>query len=105
VGETEDGKGQQGPITLSFSCPTENSQPCSLGRWMGEVKELSSRHFIYLASSNLYITCILQKREAEGQKMKCLIQDHLVASGKFGILNRSPFNTKDLALESHGLLL
>lgn len=37
--------------------------------------------------------------------MKCMIQDHLVASGKIGILNQSPFNIKDLALESNGLLL
>ena len=71
----------------------------------GRPKGAKFQALIYLTSSNLHITCILQKREAEDQKMKCMIPDHLVASGKFGILNQSPFNIKDLALESNGLLL
>lgn len=54
---------------------------------------LSSGHFINLISTNLHITCALQKREADGGKQQ------------IGILNPSPLDIKDLALESQGLLL
>ena len=63
----------------------------------GRGKKLSSKHFIYFTSSDFHITCILQKRKAEGQNIRCLTQGHLVASGTLGPLNSSPLYMEDLA--------
>lgn len=57
--------------------------------WIGEVRELRSRHFIYFTSSDFHTTCIFQKRKAEDQNIRCLTQGHSVAIGKLGILNSS----------------
>lgn len=63
---------------------------------MGEERKLNSRHFIYFISSDLHITCILQKTRAKGQK-HYLTQGYSVASGRLGILNSSLCDVKDLA--------
>lgn len=55
-------------------------------RWIGEVRELRSRHFIYFTSSDFHTTCIFPKRKGENQNIRCLTQDHSVADNKLGIL-------------------
>lgn len=74
--------------------------------WTAEVRELSSRHFIYFASSNLHVTCTSHKSSGSpGPKNKGPYPTSLDGKAAVRILNPSPFDAKDLALHSRGLLM
>lgn len=68
--------------------------------WTAEVRERSSRHFIYFASSNLHVTCTSHKSSGSPGPYPTSLDGKAAVR----ILHPSPFDAKDLALDSRGLL-